>query len=666
MTVPRFQNPLLDTQTRPLPRSVAIIGAGTIGPDIGYYLKSNIPDLELILVDVSEESLDKAMLRIAGYVDKGLDRRKLTQAQATQVSQKLVPTLDYEAITHCDWVIEAATENLDLKRDIFSRVEGLVNADALITSNTSSLPAARLFGHLEHPERATVTHFFAPAFLNPAVEVIEWAGADPETIEYLRWLFCATGKVPLVTADVVCFMLDRIFDNWCNEAGYLLDDASAAQIDEVARELVHAGPFFVLNLANGNPIIIETNTLQMEEEGPHYRPAPIFESVDRWVTGSSGLPALAPDVVEQVRDRLFGILLSQSVDIMDRDIGTAADLELGCALALGFKKGPLRLMEELGEAEAGRILGRLAIERPGMPMPQAPIGDYGGFRRHVLVDELDGVMVLTIRRPQALNALDDEVNDELLDVITTHEANPDVAGFVITGYGNRSFCAGADIGRFTQMLGQADEAAQYARDCSRLLVHLDAMSKPVVAAVNGMALGGGLELAFRCHSTVAVSDAWFQLPEVTLGIAPGIGALVVPYRRWPESGAAIHDMVRLAEKVTAADAAEMGFVEALAPDLESLTALAVARVHDLAGKVSAIPDGPVEIPPFAAIEPSMLEDKGLDREVIDIMERAIRAAAAATTLDEALEVGYEAFGATACTGAARDGITAFVTGSTKG
>ena len=96
-----------------------------------------------------------------------------------------------------------------------------------------------------------------------------------------------TGKVPLVTEDVPCFMLDRVFDNWCNEAAHLLDPASAAEIDTVAAEFVHAGPFFVLNLAHGNPIIIETNTLQADEEGEHYRPAPIFRSVDRWCDGGA-------------------------------------------------------------------------------------------------------------------------------------------------------------------------------------------------------------------------------------------------------------------------------------------------------------------------------------------------------------------------------------------
>jgi len=79
-------------------------------------------------------------------------------------------------------------------------------------------------------------------------------------------------------------MLDRIFDNWCNESGLLLERASVAEIDSVATDYVHAGPFFVLNLAHGNPIIVETNTLQADEEGEHYRPASIFRSVERWAT----------------------------------------------------------------------------------------------------------------------------------------------------------------------------------------------------------------------------------------------------------------------------------------------------------------------------------------------------------------------------------------------
>lgn len=656
-----FQNPLLAKPARPHPSRIAVVGAGTIGPDIGYYLKSNLPSLELVLVDVAPEPLDAAIERIETHVRKGLARNKLTESQAGRVMENLIPTLDYDAMSDCEWVIEAASEDLEVKREIFGRVESIVRDDTLITSNTSSLPAERLFADLKHPERATVTHFFAPAFQNPIVEVVAWERVDAEVLDFLRWFFAGTGKVPLVTSDVPCFMLDRVFDNWCNEAGYLLDGATAAEIDHVAGEFVHAGPFFVLNLAGGNPIIVETNTLQMLEEGEHYRPAPVFRSVDTWNTGSPGEPVdVDPERAARIRDRLLGILFSQAVDILDRTIGSAADLELGCELALGFKKGPLRLMEELGSDEVGRILEVLGDERIGMPMPMRHPGRYQGFTRHLLIDDVDGVKVITLRRPHALNALDDELNDELLGVLEEHEDDEGVEGFVITGYGSRAFSAGADIGRFPEMLGDADACVQYARDCSRVLIHLDSMKKPVVAALNGMALGGGLELAFRCHGIVAVEDAWLQLPEATLGIAPGIGGMVIPYRRWPSAAPIFHDMMRRATKLSAREAHRLGIIAALTMDTESLIGSAVDMVRDLVGEVVPPPEGPVEIPPFPRLEPETLAEEGLSPEVVEIIEAAIRDAATAGELHEALEIGYSAFAAAACTKAAREKITAFV------
>ena len=654
-----FANPLLATPARALPRSVAIIGAGTIGPDIGYYLKSALPDLKLFLVDVSQKAVDAALLRFQDYSKKAVAKGKMNEADAAAVTSNLVGTLDYADIAGCDWVIEAATENLNLKRKIFAQIEAVVRPDALITSNTSSLPAAQIFSALKHKERATVTHFFAPAWRNPAVEVIAWEKTDPAVVEYLRWAFCMTGKVPLVTADVACFMLDRIFDNWCNESAMLLDRATAAEIDSVAAEFVHAGPFFVLNLARGNPIITETNTLQAEMEGDHYTPAPIFRSVDTWVTVPPGRKVeVAADTAKAIRERLLGILFSQSVDIVDRKIGDSADLDLGCRLALGFKHGPLDLMRNLGEPTSGRALMRLREERQGMPMPQQSFASYQGFLRHILVDDLDGVKVITLRRPEAMNALHDEMNDEILSVIRRFENKAEVKGFVITGYGTRAFCAGADIGRFVDMLGDAPASAQYARDCSRLLVHLDRMKKPVVAALNGMALGGGLELAMRCHAIVAVKRAWLQLPEVTLGIVPGIGAMVVPYRRWPHATATFNAMLRQAERLKATRAHELGIVSGLADDYSSLIALAAARVGELANKIAPIGDAPVAVS-IEPVEARSSNGQVLSRECIDIMEQAIREAAAAPSFAAALEAGYQAFGRSACTGAAREGITSF-------
>ncbi len=659
MQVPQ-NNPLLHTPSRGLPRHVAVIGAGSIGPDIAYYLKSAVPDLKLTLIDISQAAIDGALGRFAEYANKALAKGKMNAQQAAAVQQNVHGSTDYDAIKGCDWVIEAATENIDLKRRIFAAIEARVASDAVITSNTSSLPAERIFSELQHKERATVTHFFAPAWRNPAVEVIDWPEAAPTLVAWLRWVFCSTGKVPLMTSDAPCFMLDRIFDNWCNEAALLLGQATASEVDTVAAEFVHAGPFFVLNLAHGNPIITETNTLQADEEGEHYRPAPIFKSVQKWLTVAPGKRVDVPATTAQaVRDRLLGILWSQSFDILDRAIGTSADLDLGCCTALGFKSGPLALLRQTPLAEAQRILDRLAQERPGMPMPRKPLADYLRFERHVLVDDLDGVKVITLRRPEALNALHDEMTDEILAVIRRFENDPGVAGFVITGYGNKAFCAGADIGRFPSMLGDKAAAAQYSRDCSRLLVHLDAMQKPVVAALNGMALGGGFELAMRCHALLAVEHSWMQLPEVSLGILPGIGAMVVPYRRWPQAASTFHAMLRRCEKLKAKQALALGVVDALAKDSSELITLAVARVQALAQGHGRIVDAPVAVPAFEPMEAKAATGMALSPTTLGLLERAVQQAAQAPTLAAALEIGYLAFGDSACTAAAREGIAAF-------
>src|SRR5690606_22493563 len=144
----RYSNPLLAEPARAMPRHVAIIGAGSIGPDIGYYLKSALPGLALTLVDLAQPALDAALGRFRSYADKAVARGKMKAHEAEAVLRDLNGTTDYDAIAPCDWVLEAATENLDLKRRIFADVEKRVADDAIITSNTSSLPAARIFAQL--------------------------------------------------------------------------------------------------------------------------------------------------------------------------------------------------------------------------------------------------------------------------------------------------------------------------------------------------------------------------------------------------------------------------------------------------------------------------------------------------------------------------------------
>ena len=128
-----FNNPLVRKSKRPLPRHVVVVGAGTIGPDIGYYLKSALPDLKLTLLDVAQAPLDRAMKRLTDYTRKAVERGKMSQKLADKVGQNVHATLDYEVARDADWAIEAATEDLPLKRRIFARLEGIMRSEALIT-----------------------------------------------------------------------------------------------------------------------------------------------------------------------------------------------------------------------------------------------------------------------------------------------------------------------------------------------------------------------------------------------------------------------------------------------------------------------------------------------------------------------------------------------------
>ena len=131
---PTVFNPLLIEPKRPLPEQIAIIGAGTIGPDIGYYLKSALPSATLYLVDIAEEPLKNAEKRIIGYTEKAVEKKKMKPDKAEAVRKNNVFTTDYSQIKDCDLVIEAATEDIPLKQKIFESIETVVRDDTIITS----------------------------------------------------------------------------------------------------------------------------------------------------------------------------------------------------------------------------------------------------------------------------------------------------------------------------------------------------------------------------------------------------------------------------------------------------------------------------------------------------------------------------------------------------
>jgi enoyl-CoA hydratase/3-hydroxyacyl-CoA dehydrogenase len=273
---------------------------------------------------------------------------------------------------------------------------------------------------------------------------------------------------------------------------------------------------------------------------------------------------------------------------------------------------------------------------------------------------MDGVKIISIRRPQAMNALSDEITNEILAVLKENIDNPAVKGFVITGYGNAAFSAGADIGKFPEMLGDRDASVQYAKDCAEVQLFMDLMDKPVVAAINGMALGGGLEVALRCHSLIATRGAVLQFPEITLGILPGIGGCIVPYRRWPNGAKLFHEMICLGRPIKAEEALEIGMLTKITDDYGALIKEAVEEVKRLEGKVNRISDGKVDIPEITVPDEPMAGKQPLSKEAVSITIKTVKDGAAADSFTNALEIGYKGFGEIACTDAAKEGISAFL------
>jgi enoyl-CoA hydratase len=185
--------------------------------------------------------------------------------------------------------------------------------------------------------------------------------------------------------------------------------------------------------------------------------------------------------------------------------------------------------------------------------------------RNLRLEIDDRVALLSIHRPDKLNALDAATIAELDDAVRWLAAEPSVGGIVVTGSGSRAFVAGADIGELSAM-GPV-EGVEVSRKGQRVFREIELSRKPFIAAVNGFALGGGCELALACHLRIASENARFALPEVKLGIIPGYGGT----QRLPRivgKGRALA-MILTGEMVGADEAYRIGLANRVVP-LESL------------------------------------------------------------------------------------------------
>jgi enoyl-CoA hydratase len=191
----------------------------------------------------------------------------------------------------------------------------------------------------------------------------------------------------------------------------------------------------------------------------------------------------------------------------------------------------------------------------------------------ILREARDGVAVLTINRPEKMNALDRAVIAELGAALRAAGDEASVRAIVLTGAGEKAFVAGADIAEMSAM--SAEQARGFAREGQALAALMDGIGKPVLAAVNGYALGGGCELALACHLRLASPNAVFSQPEVGLGLIPGFGG-TQRLARIVGEGRAL-EMVLTGGRIGAAEALAMGLVNRVAeegPVAEAAVAMA--------------------------------------------------------------------------------------------
>ncbi len=181
-----------------------------------------------------------------------------------------------------------------------------------------------------------------------------------------------------------------------------------------------------------------------------------------------------------------------------------------------------------------------------------------------LLLEIDdaGICVLTINRPDKLNALNDQVFKDLDKAVSSIEEDDEVKGLIITGSGDKAFVAGADIKEFSEF--KKDQATKLSQRGHRVFQKIEDLGKPVIAAVNGYALGGGCELALACHLRIASATAIMGLPEVSLGLIPGYGAT----QRLPKlvGEAKALELVMTGRFAKADEAAQIGLVNKVAEE----------------------------------------------------------------------------------------------------
>ncbi len=220
-----------------------------MGSGIAY--AAALAGYSVVLYDITSESLERGTAQIAKFIAGSVERGKLTEEAAAELRGRIATSASLDAMAGAEIVVEAAIERLDVKQDLFARLEALVAPDAILASNTSSLAITEIAACLRHPERVVGMHFFNPAHIMKLVEVIQGYRTSEEVMERTAGISRRLGKVPVSAKDTPGFIVNRVARNFYGEAFRIVGEGCATheQVDRCMKAVgFKMGPFELMDL----------------------------------------------------------------------------------------------------------------------------------------------------------------------------------------------------------------------------------------------------------------------------------------------------------------------------------------------------------------------------------------------------------------------------------
>ena len=359
--------------------AIGIVGLGTMGLGIAQvFAQAGFP---VIATDAHQPARDSARDRLAQALQSRITAGKLTEAERDATLSRLTVGTDLAALTSCQLIIEAIVEKLDAKQALVAALDPLIASDAILATNTSSLPIHAIADGLQHPDRVLALHFFNPPPAMKLVELAPHAGTDPDAITRAQTWTKAAGKTVILCPDRPGFIVNRCARPYYGEALALLSEGrSAGEIDAAMTAAGYRlGPFALIDLIGADINLAATEGMYAAMgQHPRYLPFPALKA--QVASGNLGRktgrgfvfpddPASPPADADAIALRIEATLVNEAHWLLTEG-GTSSDgIDTALRLGLNFPRGPFEALARHGRPA---ILAELARCRAAAPDPMKP------------------------------------------------------------------------------------------------------------------------------------------------------------------------------------------------------------------------------------------------------------------------------------------------------